>query len=57
MITYPIDKRLTKMANEGKIPQRTCWVDSYNQITKTDISGTINTKVNSSNHYFVNVPV
>lgn len=43
------------MIKDGKIdPDKTEWVDTYNQSTNDEISGTILTRVDASNHYLVN---
>jgi DNA (cytosine-5)-methyltransferase 1 len=49
------NSRLNKMIEDGKInPGKTEWVDAYNQITNDEISGTILTRVDASNHYLIN---
>jgi hypothetical protein len=43
------------MIADGKVdPQKTEWIDAYNQITNEEVSGTILTRVDASNHYLIN---
>jgi ribosomal protein L24E len=47
--------RLNKMIEDGKIdPDKTEWVDTFNQTTNEETSGTILTRVDASNHYMIN---
>lgn len=49
-----MNARLEKMIRGGQIQKPNLWVDAYNQVTG-DIAGTILTRVDASNHYWVSV--
>lgn len=45
------------MLTDNKIPQAGgVWIDAYNQSVNTEVAGTITTRVDSSNHYWVTEP-
>jgi DNA (cytosine-5)-methyltransferase 1 len=49
--------RLNKMISDGKIDRdKTLYIDAYNQPAYEGVSGTILTRVDRSNHYFVSEP-
>jgi DNA (cytosine-5)-methyltransferase 1 len=49
--------RLNKMIADGKIDRdKTLYIDAYNQQTYEGVNGTILTRVDRSNHYFVSEP-
>lgn len=33
------------------------WIDAYNQCVNTEVAGTILTRVDAANHYFVTEPI
>lgn len=51
------NSRLNSMIADGKIdPEKTLWIDCYNQRVDSEVAGTILTRVNATNHYLVSDP-
>lgn len=49
-----MNTRLVNMLRGGQIRESNLWIDAYNQTTG-EIAGTILTRVDKSNHYWVSV--
>lgn len=49
--------RINRMIRGGVIDKPYLWVDAYNGIVSDEIYGTLTTRISSSNHYFVSVPI
>ena len=46
------------MIDNGLIPDKGgVWIDAYNQSVSEDVAGTITTRIDSSNHYWVTEPM
>lgn len=50
---FVMNKKLNKLLNSGKIPDGVSFLDCYNQIVRTDIAGTITTRVSVSCQTFI----
>ena len=49
-------KNIEKMLKEQRIPiKHGVWVDDYNKVTNSECSGTITTRIDRANHYFVTI--
>lgn len=44
------------MIRDGKVEQPYMWLDAYNQAAVPDVTGTILTRIDASNHYPISVP-
>lgn len=52
-----MNTRLQRMIDNGIIPNKGgVWIDAYNQCVSIDICGTITTRIDHSNHYWVTEP-
>lgn len=52
-----MNTRLQRMIDNGIIPNEGgVWIDAYNQCVSIDICGTITTRIDHSNHYWVTEP-
>lgn len=53
-----MNTRLARMIDNGLIPDKGgVWIDAYNQSVSEDVAGTITTRIDSSNHYWVTEPM
>lgn len=52
-----MNTRLQRMIDNGVIPNKGgVWIDAYNQCVSIDICGTITTRIDHCNHYWVTEP-